>query len=149
MVYVVCVCVCVCVCVLSHVQLFATPWMVAHYTPLSMGFPRQEYWSRLPFPTPEDLPKPRIEPTSLASPALAGRFFITSATWEAHAICCCSVAQLCPTLCDLMDHTVHGVLQTRILEWVSLSLLQGIFSTQGSNPGLPTNTDTKESGAWE
>ena len=106
MVYVLCVC--VCVCVLSHVQLFATPWTVAHYTPLSMGFPRQEYWSRLPFPTPEDLPKPKIEPTSLASPALAGRFFITSATWEAHAICCCSVAQLCPTLCDPLDCSSPG-----------------------------------------
>ena len=42
-----------------------------------MGFPRQEYWSDLPFPTPEDLPDPGIEPTSLASPALAGELFIT------------------------------------------------------------------------
>jgi len=39
-----------------------------------MGFPRQEYWSGLPFPSPGDLPNPAIEPTS---PALAGRFFIT------------------------------------------------------------------------
>jgi len=36
-----------------------------------------------------------------------------------------------------MDYTVHGILQARILKWVSLSLLQGIFTTQGSNPGLP------------
>ena len=42
---------------------------VAHQAPLSMGFPRQEYWSGLPFPTPEDLPNPGIEPSSLASPA--------------------------------------------------------------------------------
>ena len=41
------------------------------------------------------------------------------------------------TLCDSMDYTVHGTLQARILEWVSLSLLQGIFPTQGSNPGIP------------
>ena len=48
-----------------------------------MGFSRQEYWSGLPFPPPGDLPDPGIEPTSLMSPALAGRFFTTSATWEA------------------------------------------------------------------
>ena len=47
------------------------------------------------------------------------------------------VAQSCPTLCDPTDYTVHGILQARILEWVSHSLLQGIFPTQGSNPGLP------------
>ena len=47
------------------------------------------------------------------------------------------VAQLCPTLCDPMDYKVHGILQARILEWVSLSLLQGIFPTQGLQPGLP------------
>ena len=62
---------------LSHVQLFATPWTVASQTPLSMRVPRQEYWSRLPFPTPEDLPDPGIEPASLVSPALAGGFFTT------------------------------------------------------------------------
>ena len=73
-----CVCVCVCVCtrVLSRVQLFATPWTVAHQAPLSMGFSRQEYWSGVPFPTEGDLPYPGIESTvSLASPALAGGFF--------------------------------------------------------------------------
>ena len=48
---------------------------VAHQAPLSMGFPRQEYWSRLPFLSPGDLPDPRIKPASLISPALAGRFF--------------------------------------------------------------------------
>ena len=41
---------------LSHVQLFATPWTVAFQAPLSVGFSRQEYWSGLPFPSPEDLP---------------------------------------------------------------------------------------------
>ena len=57
---------------LSHVQLFATPWTVAHQAPLFMGFPRQEYWSGLPFPSAGDLPNSGIEPES---PALAGRFF--------------------------------------------------------------------------
>ena len=52
---------------LSRVRLFATPWTVAYQAPLSMGFSRQEYWSGLPFPSPEDLPDPGIK---LASPAL-------------------------------------------------------------------------------
>ena len=49
-----------------------------------MGFSRQEYWSGLPFPTPGDLPDPGVEPMSLMSPALAGKFFTTttSTTWE-------------------------------------------------------------------
>ena len=68
---------CVCTQLLSHVQFFATTWTVACQAPLSMEFSRQEYWSGLPFPTPGDLPDPGIEPTSLASPALAGGFFTT------------------------------------------------------------------------
>ena len=47
------------------------------------------------------------------------------------------VAQSCLTLCDPMDHTVHGILQARILDWVSLSLLPAIFPIQRWNPGLP------------
>ena len=43
-----------------------TPWTVAHQAPLLMGFPRQEYWGGLPFPSPGDLSGPRIEPRSLA-----------------------------------------------------------------------------------
>ena len=85
---------------------------VACQAPLSIGFSRQEYWSGLPFPSPEDLPNPEIkpgspalqadslptelqgkpdlpipgiEPASLTSLALAGGFFTTSATWEATA----------------------------------------------------------------
>ena len=56
---------------------FPTPWTTAHQAPLSMGFPRQEYWSGLPFPSPGNLPHPGIEPVSLMSPALAGGFFTT------------------------------------------------------------------------
>ena len=52
---------------LSHVQLFATPWIVACQAPLPMGFHRQEYWTGLPFPSPGDLPNPGIK---LGSPAL-------------------------------------------------------------------------------
>ena len=51
---------------LSRVQLFATPWTVAHQTPPFMGFSRQEYWSGLTFPSPGDLPNPGIEPRSPA-----------------------------------------------------------------------------------
>ena len=63
---------------LSHVRLFATPCTVARQAPLSMGFSRQEYYSGLPFPSPGNLSDPGIEPVSLASPALAGRFFTTA-----------------------------------------------------------------------
>ena len=49
---------------LSHVQLFVTPWTVAYQAPHSVGFSRQEYWNGLPFPHPEDLPDPGIEPRS-------------------------------------------------------------------------------------
>ena len=72
------------VCVLSHVRLFVAPWTVAHQTPLSMEFPRSEYWSRLPFPPTVDLPEPGIEPASLSSPVLAWGFFTTSPIWEGH-----------------------------------------------------------------
>ena len=59
-----------CVHILSHVRLSATPWTVARQAPLSMGFPRQEYWSGLPLPSPGDLPDPLIETTQPVSPAL-------------------------------------------------------------------------------
>ena len=59
---------------LNRVQLFVTPWTVAHQVPLSMGFPRQGYWSGLSFSSPEDLPNPGIEPMP---PALASGFFTT------------------------------------------------------------------------
>ena len=68
-------------CVLSHfssVQLFGPPLAVAHQAPLSVGFS--------PCSPPGDLPDPGIEPVSLMSPVLAGRFFITSAIWEAPCI---------------------------------------------------------------
>ena len=54
---------------LGHVQLFVTPWTVACQGPLSMGFSKQEYWSRLPCPPPGDLPSPGIKPGSPAMQA--------------------------------------------------------------------------------
>ena len=59
----------------------ATPQTVAHQGPPAMGFSRQEYWSGLLFPSPEDLLDPRTEPMSLVSAALADRFFATGTTW--------------------------------------------------------------------
>ena len=62
---------------------FSIPWTIAHQTPHSMGFPRQEYWHGLPCPPAGDLPNPGTEPVPLMSPALAGGFFTTNPTWEA------------------------------------------------------------------
>ena len=73
------------VCVLSHfniVQLFATLQTGALQIPLFMGFSRLESWSGLPFPPPGHLPDPGVKPASLASPAMAGGFLTTRATWE-------------------------------------------------------------------
>ena len=70
-----------CVCMLSYLsrlRLYAALRTIACQAPLSMEFSRQEYWSGLPCLPPGDLPDPGIEPTSLTSPALAGRFFTTS-----------------------------------------------------------------------
>ena len=58
-------------CIFSCVWLFMTPWTVAHQAPLSLRFPRQEYWSGMPFPSPGDLPNLEIKPRSLASPVLS------------------------------------------------------------------------------
>ena len=101
----------------SHVWLFVTLWTVAPQALLSMGFSRQEYWSRLPFPPPGDLPNPRIKPASPGSPASAGRFFTTGAAKS---------LQSCLTLCDPIDGSpsgspIPGILQARTLEWVAIS----------------------------
>ena len=57
----ICVCVCVCVCAFSWIWLFVTIWTITRQAPLSIGFSRQDYWSGLLFPPPEDLPNPRLE----------------------------------------------------------------------------------------
>ena len=114
----------------SDVQVFVTLWSVAHQAPLSMGFSRQEYWSGWLFPPPPgDLPDPGIEPLSLTSPALVGGVSNTSATKV-------KVAQSSPTL---RPHVIYSPWNSpdQNIGVGSLSLLQGIFPTQGSNPGLP------------
>ena len=92
---------------LSRVQLLVTSWTAAYQAPPSMGFSRQAYWSGVPLP------------------------FISTR----------EVTQSCPTLCDPMDcsppgSSVRGIFQARVLEWVAHFLLQAIFPTQESNPGL-------------
>ena len=78
------VCVCVCVCACTQLCLTLRPHelyvAIAHQSPLSIGFPKQEYWSGLPFPPPEDLTHPVTELTPLVTPALADGFFTISAT---------------------------------------------------------------------
>ena len=78
----------------SRVQLSATLGTVAHHAPLSMGFSRPEYRNGLPGPPSGDLPNPGIQTTSLMSPALAGRFFTVSASWEAHNTLLCGQLHL-------------------------------------------------------
>ena len=62
--------------------LFGTLWIVVHQALLFMGFFKQEYWSRLPFPSSGNVPHPGMEPPSLRCPALASRFFTSRVTWE-------------------------------------------------------------------
>ena len=109
-----------------------------------MGFPRQEYWSILPFPSPRDIPDPGIKPRS---PALQADSLLSEPPGKPmyiHVLCCVKLLQLCLTLCNPKDCSppVHGIL---LCPWDSPgknigvgchALLQGIFLTQGSNPGL-------------
>ena len=112
-----------------------TPWTVARQAPLSMEFSRQEYWSWLSFPSPARLPDPWIKPTSHA---LAGGFFTTSATWEAHSYE--SKSESRSVVSDsLRLHELYSPWNSpgQNTGIGSHSLLRGIFPTQGSKPGLP------------
>ena len=143
----------------SHVLLFPTPWTVAHQASLSMGFSRQAYWRGLPFPSPGDLPNSGTEP---ASPALQADFLPqsrrgVSTCMKHHAVCerplafplicieydcCCSVAQLCltlchPTGCSRPGSSVRWILQARILEWVAPFPSPGDLPNSGIEPASP------------
>ena len=104
---------------------FVTPWTLAHKAPLSMGFPKQKSWSGLSFLSPTDLPNPGMGSKSPISPALAGKFFTSEPPGKPiKDFCACLVAKLCPALCDpiycsLPASSVHGVFQSRILEWIA------------------------------
>ena len=125
------VCVCVCVFVLSHVWLFATPWTVAYQVPLSMGFSRQKYRSRLPFSSPGDLPNPGIEP---ASPALQlNSFLLSHVRIPARELVLKWKWKLLNPVWLFMTPRNSPGWNTGV---GSHPLLQGIFPTLGSNPGL-------------
>ena len=112
----------------------ASPWTVARQASLSVGFSRQEYWSGLLFPSPEDLFHPGIKSGSPILQAYTAILSYDGIPWSCRKV---KVAQLCPTLCDPMDYTVHGILQARILEWVAFPFSRGSSQpTQGSNSGL-------------
>ena len=88
----------VCVlCRFSCARLFVALWTVAHQASLSVGFSRQEYWSRLPFRPPGDLPRPGMEPACLLSPASAVGLFITAPPGKPvydRCVCVCEVASV-------------------------------------------------------
>ena len=112
---------------LSRVWCFATPWIIACQASLSMEFSRQEYWSRLPFPSPGNLSDPGIEP---GSPALQADYLLSEPQGKLKRNSLSPVRHFATLLT-----VVHGVLQARILEWVALSLLQWIFPNQELNEG--------------
>ena len=93
---------------LSCVQLFVTPWTVAHQASLTTEFSRREHWSGLPFPTSGDLPDPGIKPVSLESPVLAVSFLTAEPPEKPYPLQFSSVAQSCPTLCDPMNRSMPG-----------------------------------------
>ena len=102
----------------SCVQLFVTPWTVAHQAPLSMGFSRQEYWNGLPFPSPGNLPDPGIKP---GSPALQADSlpFVPSGKTYAHK----------HTHTHIHTHThTHIFISVSIVHSLSLSLYIYIYT---------------------
>ena len=109
-----------------------TQWTVACQAPLSIIFPRQEYWSRLPFPSSGDLPDPGTE---AESPVLQ----VDSLLIEPPCAVPCLVTQLWLTLCDPLACSlpVHEDSLGKKTRVGCHALLQGIFPTQGSNPGHP------------
>ena len=123
---------------LSHSVVFdsVTPWTVAYQNPLSMEFSRQEYWSRLPFPTLGDLPNPRIEPESLVFPAWAGGFFFFTTVPPGKPYkCFSSVVQSCPTLCNPMNHRMSRLpVHHQLLEFTQTHVHQVGDAIQPSHP---------------
>ena len=100
----------VCLVAQSCVWLLATVWTVARQAPLPMEFSRQEYWSGLPFPSPGDLPEPRIKPAFLMFTSLQEDSSPTEPSGKPFAkFQFSSVAQSCPTLCDPMKCSTPGL----------------------------------------
>ena len=113
---------------------------IAHQTPLSSEFSRQEYWGELPFPSPGDLPDPGIESTSLTSPALASGFFTTSITREATKGRGCSYTRLRPgfTICqDTIPRGSTACSSARLYPALKKALVfSSHFSKRQPTPGV-------------
>ena len=122
-----------CCVVLSCVWLSVIPWTKASQAPLSMGFPRQEFWSRLPFPSPGDLPDPGIEPASLSSPALGARFFISCTTWKTPTCQSNHVSLIC------LSCVPKKMLAASILPFILFPLLTKAKHLQRRNQNLGGN----------
>ena len=124
---------------LQSYLLFATPWTVAH-----QGFSRQEYWSGLPCPPPRDLSDPGIKTTSLMSPALAGGFFTSRATWEthsSHALLNLSKGQLLSTQTQVQTlESSLPLLSSQIHIWSISISYEPLWGCRLSYP----NTDTEK-----
>ena len=105
-------------------------YRLACQAPLSMEFSRQEYWSGLPFPSPEDLPNPGMEPASLVSPALAGRFFTTSANREAQdlffSFCACETSYPLNSFLIPSSSPWHPPFFSFVSEFNSVTYISGI-----------------------
>ena len=135
----------------SCVQLFMTPWTIVHQAPLSMGFSRQEYWTGLLCPPPVELPDSGIKSATLMSPALAGGFFTTSATWAALSrdVCrrACSVASVeLPLLLLLLLHRFSHVRLCVTPETAAHQAPPSLgFSRQEHWSGLPFPSPMQES----
>ena len=111
------------------------PWTIARQAPLSVEFFRQIYYSELPFPTPGHLLEPGIEPAALETPAPAGRFFTTSAMWEAHTSdygghvllvtsCACHNNS---NVTQSVTERIERVREESLADWCALTLISDMF----------------------
>ena len=112
---------------LRYVQLFETPWTLAHQTSLCMALSRQEYWNGYPLPSTGDLPDPVTKPRF---PALQADSLSSEPRGKPMTVslCCVLVTQsnsLQPHGYSLPGSSVHGILQERILEWVAIPFSGG------------------------
>ena len=138
-----CVCVCVCVCVRTRVRsqshpTLCRPTTVAHQTPLSMGLPRQEYCSGLPFPSPGHLPNPGIESSS---PCTTGRFFTTEPPGKPHLTCMVDIillAQFAKSFANFIGtNWIVTLLPKLIRKWKKVLVAQSCWTLCDPRDGSP------------
>ena len=126
--------------------ILVTPWTIAHQTPRSMGFSRQEYQNGLPFPSPGSFPNPGVEPMFSTSPALAGKFFSTEPPGKPKLNKWGDNIQLWRTLFPVLTWSIVPRLVLAIASWpafrflrrqvrwsgipISLRIFQFLWSTQ-------------------